>query len=119
MSPAKNNREASTGRILLVSLASVLAVVTIAFAYWAWTATPKLQPSDEVYTSLDALFTAVTAHKSPMVETSATRLDALHREGKIPDPAWKRITRVIDLAKDGQWESSAKSLYQFIERQNH
>lgn len=114
-SKSKSSREKKSVRAS-VAAAAVCALVITA-AYWSWTSTPQLAPSDEVYASVDALFTAVTARRAELVAQCETELASLQREGKIPQPAWQRLSRAIALAKSENWEPAAKDLYRFIERQ--
>lgn len=100
-----------------MAVASIAVLLIAGITYWVWTDTPQLNVDSEVYASLDALFTAVTARREPLVMDCESKLAALHRDGRIPEPAWKKIAQVIDLARTGRWESAAKDLYSFLERQ--
>lgn len=116
-SKSKPKSPSSAGSRYLVAVIGVVTILLIGLTYWAWTDTPQLADDDDVYASLDALFTAVTARREPLIVNCESKLVVLHSEGKIPEQAWTRISHVIELAKAGQWESSARELYRFIERQ--
>lgn len=118
MSQSKSKpKSSSADSRYLVAVIGVVTSLLIGLTYWAWTDTPQLADDDDVYASLDALFTAVTARREPLIVNCESKLVVLHSEGKIPEQAWTRISHVIELAKAGQWESSARELYTFIERQ--
>lgn len=114
-SKSKSSRERKPVRASIA--AAAICVLVLTAAYWSWTSTPQLDPSDEVYASVDALFTAVTARRAELVAQCETELASLHGEGKIPQPAWQRLSRAIALAKSDDWEPAAKDLYRFIEQQ--
>ena len=114
---AKSKPETSTDKRYLAAIGGVIFTLVAGVAYWAWTDTPQLAADSDVYASLDALFTAVTARREPLVASCESELAAFHSAGKIPERAWRRIVRVIDLTKTGQWESAAEQLYSFIEHQ--
>lgn len=118
MSPSKSKPSPTANRKFVAASLGVLTVLLGGLAYWAWPKAPQLKANSDVYASLDALFTAVTARREPLVADCESKLAALHSQGKIPEPAWKKISQVIELAKNGQWESAAQDLYLFIERQN-
>lgn len=117
MSQSKSKPKPAGDRKTLVAVIGIVASLLVALAYWAWTDVPQLEDDSDVYASLDALFTAVTARREVLVVNCESRLAALHSEGRIPKQAWTRIRHVIELAKSAKWESSATELYLFIERQ--
>ncbi len=118
MLTAKNNTKTWAESRSGVAIIGAVAILLVGLAYWAWTDTPQLNADGDVYASLDALFTAVTARRESLVANCESKLAVLHSEGKIPEQAWKRISYVIELTRAGEWESAAKALYSFIERQN-
>ena len=118
MSRAKSKTTTLADSKPVVAIIGIVAILLGGLAYWAWTDTPQLKADSDVYASLDALFTAVTARRESLVANCESKLVALHSEGKIPKQAWKRISHIIELTRTDQWEVAAKDLYSFIERQN-
>lgn len=118
MYQTKSKPSTLADRKSIVAIIGVVAVLLAGLAYWAWTETPQLKADSDVYASLDALFTAVTARRESLVTNCESKLLMLHREGKIPKQAWKRISHIIETTKADQWESAAEDLYSFIEDQN-
>lgn len=70
-----------------------------------------------VFRTVDALFTAVTAHDVKRLDECERRLHGYRDAGKLPEPAAKKLDVVIGTAKSGEWDSAAKSLYDFIQGQ--
>ena len=100
-----------------VAIIGAVAILLCGLTYWAWTDTPQLKADGDVYASLDALFTAVTARRESLVANCESKLAVLHSEGKIPEQAWKRISHVIELTRSREGEIAVKAPYTFIERQ--
>jgi len=101
-------------------LFSVLALLIIAIAGRTWLAfrsPPQIPPSDEVFRTVDALFTAVTAHDEKRLADCEQRLGKYKAAGSLPAAAAKRIDGVIATARSGQWDSAARRLYDFIHGQ--
>jgi hypothetical protein len=101
----------------LVAVCSLL-ILLVAFRAWlGFRSQPQLPASNEVFTTVDALFTAVTAHDQQRLAACEKRLEKYKAAGSLPGPAAKRLDSVIATARSGQWESAAKRLYDFIQGQ--
>jgi hypothetical protein len=72
---------------------------------------------EEVFKTVDALFTAVTARDEKLLGQCEQRLHALANAGKLPADASSYLDAVIRKARGGGWESAAKKLYSFIRAQ--
>jgi len=103
----------SRTRIGLAVLA-LLGVVIGLRAWWAFRSPPQLPPSDEVFKTVDSLFTAVTARDEGKLVACEQRLTKYKERGLLPAAAAKRLDRVISAARGGQWESAAHQLYTFM-----
>ncbi|MFO0935927.1 MAG: hypothetical protein U0798_05355 [Gemmataceae bacterium] len=101
--------------LAIVAFAAFFAVVSILYHYW--TRPPQMGASDEVFATVDALFTAVTAQDEGRLKDCEARLKRLEEAGELPTPAWKSLNSIIQTAKAGKWRASAESLYQFIQAQ--
>jgi hypothetical protein len=101
----------------LLTICGLLAIV-IGFRAWlGFRSQPQLPPSPEVFSTVDALFTAVTAHDQQRLAACAQRLETYKAAGSLPSSAAKRLDSVITTARAGQWESAAKRLYDFMHGQ--
>jgi hypothetical protein len=99
---------------IVLWVAGTLAVLIIASVWLGRRAQPQLLSSDDVFKTVDALFTAVTAHNEKQLAECEQRLKRYKDAGELPDPAWKRLQGVIAKSRGGQWESAAQSLYDFM-----
>ena len=102
------------GRALRIAalLLSVIAVLSLA----GCNRTPQLS-GEESLVATDALWTAVTSKRPPLVERAAGDLDKLHSAGELSDDAFDYLKAVVASARDGQWPEARKSLKKFISGQ--
>ena len=75
---------------------------------------PQMGPDDEVFNTVDALFTAVTARDVKQLAACQTRLVMYREAGKLPKPSAEYLDDVIAKAHNGGWETAAKWLYDFM-----
>jgi hypothetical protein len=107
----------TTSHKTLLTICGLLLIV-IGFRTWlGFRSQPQLPPSPEVFTTVDALFTAVTAHDQQRLTACEQRLEKFKAAGSLPTLAAKRLDGVISTARAGQWESAAKRLYDFMHGQ--
>jgi hypothetical protein len=107
----------TTRNKIALSVLVVFALLLVARAYITYRAAPQLPPSDDVYNTVDALFTAVTAHDSQRLALCQQRLASYKDCGSLPAAAAKRLERIIALANSGDWTAAARQLYDFIQAQ--
>jgi hypothetical protein len=101
---------------------TVLALFTIALAVRAWFGSrtqPQLPGNDEVFKTVDALFTAVTAHDPVRLDACEQKLNAFQQDGLLRAAVSKRLKHVISVARAGEWEAAAHQLYDFMHGQRH
>jgi hypothetical protein len=99
---------------------TVLGMLLLALAARLWYGSrsqPQLAPSDEVFQTVDALFTAVTAHDSQRLSDCQQRLTKHKDRGSLPPAAAQRLDRIISLAQSGDWTAAAHRLYDFMQAQ--
>src|SRR5262245_3565185 len=106
----------SRNKIVLAVL-GVLVVVGAARIWLGRGSQPQLPPSEEVFKSVDALFTAVTARDEQRLAQCQQRLNDYKQQGLIPAASSKRLERAIERARAGEWESAARGLYEFMQGQ--
>src|SRR5437016_403496 len=100
---------------LILGIASLLAIALAARLYFAYRSQPQLPASDEVYKTVDALFTAVTAHDTQRLADCQQRLTGYKDRGSLPPAAAHRLDRIISLAHSGDWTTAAHRLYDFMQ----
>lgn len=114
--PTTEAEGACRARIAVVSvlgLGAVLAVVALV----AWNRTPQLGTDEEVFRTVDALFTAVTARDEKLLSQCEQRLKAHRAAGKLPADAGDSLDRIVAKARSGSWEVAAERLYDFMKSQ--
>jgi hypothetical protein len=92
------------------------AALLVCWVVW-WTRPPQMGADDEVFQTVDALFTAVTARDENLLGKCAQRLADCKSAGKLPGAAADYLDGVIQKARDGRWESAAERLYDFMKAQ--
>ena len=105
--PQQRNRTA------IISLAIALIVITAAVVYWL-RIPPQMGGSEEVFDTVDALFTAVTSRDEKRLADCERRLKSYSESGKLPASAWNHLDGIIQKARGGGWQSAAESLYNFM-----
>ena len=79
-------------------------------------ATPQLG-SEECLGAADALWAAVAAKNSDLLEKSATKIEKLHSATKLSDAAFEELTDIIATARTGDWPSARGALKKFVQGQ--
>jgi len=98
--------------------AGVVALAALLGSWLLWVRHPPQMGADEdVFATVDALFTAVTARDQTLLGKCEQRLHALKVAGKLPSNASDYLDGVLKKAHDDRWESAAETLYQFMSAQ--
>jgi hypothetical protein len=105
-------------RLALIA-ASLLALIPLVIMLRGWLPGPQMKPDPDVFKSVDALFTAVTSQNAQRLDECKGRLQVYRDEGRLPADSADRLDDVIRRAESGSWDSAAKRLYGFIERQRN
>lgn len=105
--------DGSSRRWLIVA-GGAIAVLFMMFQIWLRWPTPQMAIDEQVFNTVDALFTAVTAHDATRLSECDQRLKAYHTEGRISDAVADRLGGIVQQAHDGDWEPAARTLYDFI-----
>jgi hypothetical protein len=103
-------------RELRPSVLSALCVVLVTLSAGC-SRPPQMGADEEAFGAVDALFTAVTARDVKLLEQCEQRLRVLREEGKLPAEAAEYLAEVGATAREGRWESAAKTLYGFMKAQ--
>jgi hypothetical protein len=108
---------AVTARIKAVLGCIVIVIAALMAVFVVRQQPAQLPPNDEVFRTVDALFTAITAHDERRIADCGKRLQGFEASGAIPKRASVQLERVIEITHAGDYQSAAKRLYYFMEGQ--
>ena len=106
-------RAAHRNRIALFTFGA-LTIAAGSVLYFGLRTPPQMGTSRDVFTTVDALFTAIGNQDEKQLGDCERRLLAAKDAGKLPSPAWNYLSNVIAQAKSGRWRPAAESLYKFM-----
>ncbi|MFO1094581.1 MAG: hypothetical protein U0992_14945 [Planctomycetaceae bacterium] len=101
-------------RFWLFGAGGALAFLVLALQVWAHWPPPQMQTDEQVFNTVDALFTALTARDTTQLNDCARRLKTYHAEGRMSDAVADRLDEILEQARGGEWEPAAHTLYDFI-----
>ena len=73
--------------------------------------------SEEVNSTADALYTAVTSRRMELVDAVEESLNKLHAEQQVSPAAMTALQAVIAQARAGKWQAAAEELDRLIRNQ--
>lgn len=73
--------------------------------------------SEEVSSTADALYTAVTSRRMELLEAVEAKLNKLHTEQQVSPAAMTALQAIIQQARAGKWQAAAEDLDQLIRNQ--
>ena len=117
---ATTKLEESTDRRnrVAVYLLAGLLLVAVAGAVLAYRSTPpQMGASEEVFNTVDALYTAIRNQDEKRLTECEQRLRSYRDAGKLPEDAAETLDGIIAKARAGSWESAAERLYDFMKAQ--
>src|SRR5262249_10838598 len=79
--------------------------------------TPQITSSPETMKCGDALYKALTAQDTRLLDQCETELQRLRDAHEIPPAADDQIRAMIATARGGDWQPATKRLYAFISKQ--
>ncbi|MBN9518995.1 hypothetical protein J0H58_10835 [bacterium] len=101
-------------RFAWVVLAAVALVTCGAVAYSYLSRPPQMGPSEAVFETVDALYTAVRNRDEKRVTECETRFAAYRAGGELPAAAADTLAAVVRQARGGSWDAAAERLYRFM-----
>jgi hypothetical protein len=104
-------------RLALFVLMGLLTVAGLVVLCSYLNRPPQMGSDEEVFKTVDALFTAVTARDEKLLGDCEQRLKGYRDEGKLPREAADALNAIIRQARSGHWESAAESLCDFMKVQ--
>ena len=105
-------RLAASCRAILQTLFALLIVI----ASVGCSSAPPLG-TEEVSSTADALYTAVTSRRMELVNAVEEKLNKLHAEQQVSPDAMTALQAIIEQARAGQWQAAAEELDQLIRNQ--
>jgi hypothetical protein len=75
---------------------------------------PAIGPDKAAFTTIDALYSAVSMKDEVQLARNAISLDKLHESGRLPDAAHTSLVAIITEAKAGEWEPARQKLRDFM-----
>ena len=78
---------------------------------------PQMGPDEEVFDTVDALYTAVRNRDEKQLAACEAKLAGYRDVGKLPATAASTLTAIIASARSGGWDSAARRLYDFMAAQ--
>jgi hypothetical protein len=91
-----------------------LSTLVLAFVIWSFLPSPQIGTDEEVFKTVDALFTAITTRDPKRLDDCQQRLRAFREGGKLPVAAAKSLDSIVQQANTGKWDKSAHRLYDFM-----
>ena len=78
---------------------------------------PPALETDEAFSTTDALYTAITSHRSGLLDESEAQLKKLKDNGKLSTDAFDSLAAIVKQARSGNWQDAAEELDSFIRNQ--
>lgn len=78
---------------------------------------PQVANDEAVHKELDALYTAVTSRRRPLVDECHERLKTLQKEGRISEAGFATVASIIKEAENDNWQNAAQQLHDFMRAQ--
>ena len=95
----------------------ILTIAGLVLLVFSLRPPPQMGPDDDVFKTVDALFTAVTARDEKLLGECEQRLHAYKDAGKLPSKSSAVLDDIIRRARAGRWETAAERLYEFMRAQ--
>src|SRR5262245_9613338 len=103
-------------RVGLLVLGAIVVGVVVAVV-WGLRSPPQMGTDHDVFNTVDALFTAVTARDEKRLSECEERLRSYREAGKLPADAADELDAIIRKARSGSWQGAAERLYDFMRAQ--
>lgn len=71
---------------------------------------PQLGGDEDRLVAAEALWTAITSKRTPLIDASAAEIERLHTKGQLRDDAYETLSGVVASARAEDWDGARKSL---------
>jgi hypothetical protein len=75
---------------------------------------PQMGASEDVFRTVDALYTAVRLRDAAKIDGCEAKLRVYRDRGELPKGAARSLETIIAKARGGSWESATERLYEFM-----
>lgn len=114
--PAMTRESPATFRWNRAALACAI-VLGCCFSLGGCSSPPQVLDDEETYSTVDALWTAVTSKRTDLVDRTAERLSSLNAEGKLSKEGLTALEAIIARTRKDEWMPAAQDLKAFIQGQ--
>lgn len=105
---------ANRTRIVLYVLGGLAVIAVLAVAISWFNRPPQMGADEDVFQTVDALYTAVRLQDEAKVAQCEKLLHSYREAGKLPQSSSEFLDRVIGRTRAGRWDSAAEQLYEFM-----
>ena len=98
-------------------LIALVVICLSALVFWIlpwWNRPPQMGSDEEVFRTVDALFTALGGKSDKQLAQCEEKLLSYRENGQITEEASTYLNGVIAMAKEGEWTNATKKLYPFM-----
>lgn len=101
----------------IVAAFAVAGLAVFGIVFYGCGRPPQMGADPEVFRTVDALYTAITARNEKLLSDCEGRLQTLEQAGKLPSSSGAHLKGIIGIARQGRWQAAAERLYRFMEAQ--
>lgn len=99
---------------ILTGVAVIVVMSLMVLLARSFMSPPQMGVDDEVFKTVDALFTAITSKDKKRLDDSDNRLKSQRESGRLPAAAAKSLEAIVKQARTDQWDPAAHRLYDFM-----
>ena len=100
-----------------VQLACRASLLTLFACLAGCGSAPQLGGDEDSLRAAEALWTAVTSQRQPLVEQSAAEIERLHKAGTLSEDAYQALTEVVLAARASEWKDAVTDLKAILKGQ--
>lgn len=110
----QTGNEVNRNRVAALVLAGLAGVAVIAVLVFLLDRPPQMGADEDVFVTVDALYTAVRLKDESKLRSCEERLHGYRAAGKLPAAPAEYLDDVIANTRAGRWDTAAKRLYSFM-----
>lgn len=90
-------------------------VVGLVWGVWYYLSRPpQMGASEEVFKTVDALYTAIRNHDEKRIADCEQRIKGFRANNQLPADAADFLEGIIAKSRSGSWDQATRSLYDFM-----